>query len=695
MSKTKEISEVGAKFQGATVLPPVRGYYDVPIATLDFASLYPSIMMAHNLCLSTLMSPEQRARFHPDNFEVTPIGVAFVRAPKQFDGKTLEKLGIAKLEDVGLVKGTHYMCDVDERRPYLKTPGRIALDAARKLNLVEGPDYVPVPDSDPPAVELDCTRRHGILPRILVSLLTRRAEAKKLMAAAKDSAMKAVYNGRQLSLKICSNSVYGITGAQSGRLSLPEIAASVTAYGRGMIELTKNIVETEFGGSVKYGDSVAEYTPVLIMTSKGKIKYVRIKEVVPSHKFLKVESNDPASKEIRLVRKRVCVWTETGFARITRVIRHEYPSGDLVRVHTERGCVDVTRDHSLVLADGKTYVGPEIAAAGKLPLLHLDAFPWCVPRPGTEMPVPYAEVAFARGAFLACGDSFEYSWSMEHRDRALLEHVRAALDGDPASRPLGGFLLKEPCCSDNMYQLYARGDGKTAFARRESDRYGTIYQHLPRVPHEILAAPAVICEAFVRGYCEGRGKEDDAEFRPGKLIRCRVRAQLAAAGMFYLLSKMGYEVCISEIPPSALTAHEAKIPFDYYLLIATMSAGGRMPSRDPVLPRGFPIREKRGEGDSGAAIAYDLAHYALELPSIFGGHKTPTYVYDLETENHHFAAGIGLLVVHNTDSVMVDFMFRLPIGREISIFVRTEDRKRSQMRAAIEASAKVRLFCKT
>ncbi len=30
------------------------------------------------------------------------------------------------------------------------------------------------------------------------------------------------------------------------------------------------------------------------------------------------------------------------------------------------------------------------------------------------------------------------------------------------------------------------------------------------------------------------------------------------------------------------------------------------------------------------------------------------YVYDLETENHHFAAGIGELVVHNTDSTMPD-----------------------------------------
>ncbi len=42
-------------FEGATVIEPKRGYYDVPIATLDFSSLYPSIMMAHNLCYSTLL----------------------------------------------------------------------------------------------------------------------------------------------------------------------------------------------------------------------------------------------------------------------------------------------------------------------------------------------------------------------------------------------------------------------------------------------------------------------------------------------------------------------------------------------------------------------------------------------------------------------------------------------------------------
>ena len=48
-----------SKYQGATVLEARTGAYYVPITALDFASLYPSIMCAHNLCYSTLvLSPK-------------------------------------------------------------------------------------------------------------------------------------------------------------------------------------------------------------------------------------------------------------------------------------------------------------------------------------------------------------------------------------------------------------------------------------------------------------------------------------------------------------------------------------------------------------------------------------------------------------------------------------------------------------
>ncbi|XP_069900353.1 DNA polymerase delta catalytic subunit isoform X2 [Globicephala melas] len=50
-------TEGGEDYTGATVIEPLKGYYDVPITTLDFSSLYPSIMMAHNLCYTTLLRP--------------------------------------------------------------------------------------------------------------------------------------------------------------------------------------------------------------------------------------------------------------------------------------------------------------------------------------------------------------------------------------------------------------------------------------------------------------------------------------------------------------------------------------------------------------------------------------------------------------------------------------------------------------
>lgn len=66
----------GVAYEGATVLHANTGYYTEPIATLDFASLYPSIMMAHNLCYSTLVPPSEVGRSVPeDQIERAPGGM--------------------------------------------------------------------------------------------------------------------------------------------------------------------------------------------------------------------------------------------------------------------------------------------------------------------------------------------------------------------------------------------------------------------------------------------------------------------------------------------------------------------------------------------------------------------------------------------------------------------------------------------
>lgn len=73
----------GIGFEGASVLDPIPKFYDVPIVTLDFASLYPSIMIAHNLCYTTLVKDEDVNKYDEKDLFHSPIGKTFIKAHKR------------------------------------------------------------------------------------------------------------------------------------------------------------------------------------------------------------------------------------------------------------------------------------------------------------------------------------------------------------------------------------------------------------------------------------------------------------------------------------------------------------------------------------------------------------------------------------------------------------------------------------
>ena len=61
------------------IMEPHSGFHSDPVLVLDFQSLYPSIMMAHNLCYSTLIPSYRVKEFKVDEIEKTPNGEYFIK----------------------------------------------------------------------------------------------------------------------------------------------------------------------------------------------------------------------------------------------------------------------------------------------------------------------------------------------------------------------------------------------------------------------------------------------------------------------------------------------------------------------------------------------------------------------------------------------------------------------------------------
>jgi len=273
-SKTS-VANQAAKYEGATVLDPKKGLHDETVVTLDFNSLYPSIMISHNYDYTTIVEPDQIHLYHPDNLYKSPIGIYFLRAPPRYKPDDAIKAGVPKAALITNPDGSVSIA-----------PGSVLpFSVAETLKLKIGSDYtvagavagaaapatptppgtlIPTPTpSAAQSIVVDSEKRLGLLPNILMGLLSRRSATKKLMNAESDPVRKAVYDGRQLALKLVANSIYGFTGTKYGLAPEWRIAASVTSKGRELIEFTKQIVESHFrcengypaDAKVIYGDT--------------------------------------------------------------------------------------------------------------------------------------------------------------------------------------------------------------------------------------------------------------------------------------------------------------------------------------------------------------------------------------------------------------------------------------------------------
>jgi DNA polymerase elongation subunit (family B) len=171
-------TDVQGKYQGAYVLEPKKGIYE-GCTVVDFQSLYPSILIAYNICPSTYMT----AKYY--------------------------KKESTNVVDTGTTK------HVFRKEPI------------------------------------------GILPDLVRNLLDQRFAVKKLLKdEVSDDLTRMVLDRRQNALKICANSVYGITGFVGNKyMGHVGTAESITCKGRQLLESVVKKVQKDFPVQVVYGDT--------------------------------------------------------------------------------------------------------------------------------------------------------------------------------------------------------------------------------------------------------------------------------------------------------------------------------------------------------------------------------------------------------------------------------------------------------
>lgn len=219
-------------YEGACVLEPkCNMYLDNPVACVDYASLYPSVMLSENL------SHDSKVWTKEYDLAGNLIGTT---------GK-MDSSGQFVYDNLD---GYEYV-DVtyDTFRYIRKNPKASAEKVKCGYKICR---FAQFPEG------------RAIMPSILEELLNARKTTRKLIPLQTDEFMKNVLDKRQLAYKVTANSLYGQCGAKTSTFYEQDIAASTTATGRLLLMYGKKIIEECYGNNIcdtKYGPvaTKAEY----------------------------------------------------------------------------------------------------------------------------------------------------------------------------------------------------------------------------------------------------------------------------------------------------------------------------------------------------------------------------------------------------------------------------------------------------
>ena len=127
---------------------------------------------------------------------------------------------------------------------------------------------------------------------------------------------------------IVHNSAYGGMGVRKGYLPFMPGAMCTTYVGRKAIEKAAKSVVEDHKGVLIYGDSVASYTPVLIMQN-NKIFYRTIDNLPTTSSWIYEKDRNKYTN----FPNNLFVWSDHGFTKIRRIIKH-ITCKKLYRVYT-------------------------------------------------------------------------------------------------------------------------------------------------------------------------------------------------------------------------------------------------------------------------------------------------------------------------------------------------------------------------
>lgn len=441
----------------------------------------------------------------------------------------------------------------------------------------------------------------GIIPKMLKLLAQNRKKAKKEMAKAEergDTFAKALYNGKQLAFKVSMNSMYGFCGANVGMLPCKPVAESTTCVGRNMIEKTKNLVEEWYPGSdVVYGDSVMPYTPVLVKQGT-EMKVKTIESLSNSWEEYPGFVKDGTDKEKSDLQD-TYTWTHDGWKKITRVIRHKCVK-KIYRVVTHTGVVDVTEDHSLLDKDLQLLKPGEVEVGKQL----FQSFPEIAV---SNKDINYKKL-FVMGMFIGdgscgfynCPSGVKYSWAINNKDKKLLEKCKGYLEEMYEQYT---FKILDTIDSSNVYKLVVQGK-VSEFVTEWRD---TCYDGKAK----IIPTFSFGQSGLLDGLWAADGCRQDYDKIGCK--RIDTKNQLSAQSYYSYLKSLGYNVSINT-----------------------------RDDKPGIFRLTFHNNEFRKECNAVKKVS--VLHESWN-----------DFVYDIETEAGTFQAGVGDIIVKNTDSVMVRF----------------------------------------